>query len=97
MRQSNAEWDFMGRTFLVLSLAEMGLREPYRQREFLAVMDQIIVKRSWCFIWQPTTAWFRSSPPCSLVQRSSSDSSECSEGINAGPRRETQLPDEQKT
>src|SRR5271156_1427561 len=28
MRDSNAEWDFMGRSFLVWSLANMGLREP---------------------------------------------------------------------
>ena len=28
MRSSNAEWDFMGRSFLVWSLANMGLREP---------------------------------------------------------------------
>src|SRR5262245_57769801 len=28
MRASNAEWDFMGRTFLVWSLANMGLRNP---------------------------------------------------------------------
>lgn len=42
MRRSNAEWDFMGRTFLVWSLAEMGLREPERKNEYLVVMDQII-------------------------------------------------------
>jgi hypothetical protein len=42
MRRSNAEWDFMGRSFLVWSLAEMGLREPARKNECLAVMDQII-------------------------------------------------------
>src|SRR6185312_2755253 len=28
MRASNAEWDFMARSFLVWSLANMGLREP---------------------------------------------------------------------
>src|SRR5579871_1306823 len=28
MRASNAEWDFMGRTFLVWSLANIGLRDP---------------------------------------------------------------------
>src|SRR5437899_2787403 len=28
MRASNAEWDFMGRSFLVWSLANMGLRDP---------------------------------------------------------------------
>ena len=42
MRVSNAEWDFMGRTFLVLALANMGLREPARKTEYLAVMDRII-------------------------------------------------------
>ncbi len=42
MRVSNAEWDFMGRTFLVLSLAEMSLREPARKSEHLRVMDDII-------------------------------------------------------
>ena len=28
MRVSNAEWDFMGRSFLVWSLSNMALREP---------------------------------------------------------------------
>src|SRR4051794_11675931 len=28
MRASNAEWDFMGRTFLVLALGNMALRRP---------------------------------------------------------------------
>jgi len=42
MRRSNAEWDFMGRSFLVWSLAEMGMRNPSRKSECLAVMDQII-------------------------------------------------------
>jgi hypothetical protein len=42
MRRSNAEWDFMGRSFLVWSLADMGLRDPSRKEELLAVMDQII-------------------------------------------------------
>lgn len=42
MRVSNAEWDFMGRTFLVLSLAEMSLREPARRAENLRVIDEII-------------------------------------------------------
>ena len=31
MRGSNAEWDFMGRSFLVWSLVNMGLREPADQ------------------------------------------------------------------
>jgi hypothetical protein len=42
MRATNAEWDFMGRTFFVLSLADMALREPERAEEFLPVMDSII-------------------------------------------------------
>ncbi|HWN96478.1 MAG TPA: hypothetical protein VNT99_15725, partial [Methylomirabilota bacterium] len=42
MRRSNAEWDFMGRSFLVWSLAEMGLRDPARKQECLAVIDEII-------------------------------------------------------
>ena len=32
MRGSNAEWDFMGRSFLVWSLVNMGLREPEPKR-----------------------------------------------------------------
>jgi hypothetical protein len=42
MRHSNAEWDFMGRSFLVWSLANMGLREPQMKAQYLPVMDQII-------------------------------------------------------
>src|SRR6266481_1949909 len=42
MRASNAEWDFMGRSFLVWSLANMGLREPAAKEAYLRVMDQII-------------------------------------------------------
>lgn len=42
MRASNAEWDFMGRTFFVLSLANMCLRDPSRQGDYLPVMDTII-------------------------------------------------------
>jgi hypothetical protein len=44
MRHSNAEWDFMGRTFLVWSLAEMGLRNPGEKLDYLHVMDQIIAE-----------------------------------------------------
>jgi len=44
MRHSNAEWDFMGRSFLVWSLAEMSLREPAAKTTYLAVMDQIIAE-----------------------------------------------------
>lgn len=42
MRGSNAEWDFMGRTFLVWSLAEMALREPALKKDYLPVIDLII-------------------------------------------------------
>ena len=42
MRASNAEWDFMGRTFFVLALANMALREPAHQARYLEVMDRII-------------------------------------------------------
>jgi len=42
MRNSNAEWDFMGRSFLVWSLANMGLREPRSANQYLPIIDQII-------------------------------------------------------
>ena len=42
MRASNAEWDFMGRSFLVWSLANMGLREPESKHLYLQTIDQII-------------------------------------------------------
>ncbi len=42
MRASNAEWDFMGRSFLVWSLANMGLRDPAAKATYLPIMDQII-------------------------------------------------------
>ncbi len=42
MRASNAEWDFMGRGFLVWSLANMSLREPASKKLYLSTMDQII-------------------------------------------------------
>ena len=42
MRASNAEWDFMGRSFLVWSLANMGLREPASKHLYLQTIDQII-------------------------------------------------------
>ncbi len=44
MRQSNAEWDFMGRTYLVLALANLALRAPQEQARHLAVMDAIIAE-----------------------------------------------------
>jgi hypothetical protein len=42
MRGSNAEWDFMGRSFLVWSLVNMGMREPQMKEQYLPVIDQII-------------------------------------------------------
>ena len=42
MRRTNAEWDFMGRTFLVLSLANLGLASPGEAPRRLAVMDAVI-------------------------------------------------------
>ena len=42
MRVSNAEWDFMGRSYLVWSLANMALRDPGSKQLYLQTMDQII-------------------------------------------------------
>lgn len=42
MRGSNAEWDFMGRTFFVMALANMSFREPGAQATYLEIMDRII-------------------------------------------------------
>lgn len=42
MRRSNAEWDFMGRTFLALALAEMSLREPASRDRWLGIIDTLI-------------------------------------------------------
>lgn len=42
MRVNNPEWDFMGRTYLVLALANMCLHEPAREPEYLQVIDRII-------------------------------------------------------
>jgi hypothetical protein len=42
MRASNAEWDFMGRSFLVWSLANMALRDPGSKALYLQTMDRII-------------------------------------------------------
>jgi len=42
MRVRNAEWDFMGRSFLVWSFANMGLRDPASKATALGVMDRII-------------------------------------------------------
>jgi hypothetical protein len=42
MRASNAEWDFMGRTFLVWSMANISLRDPQSKQVCLRTMDEII-------------------------------------------------------
>jgi hypothetical protein len=42
MRNSNAEWDFMARSYLVWSLANMSLRDPASKAVYLQTMDQII-------------------------------------------------------
>ena len=42
MRVANNEWDFMGRTFLVGSLADLSLRDPSTRARNLEVMDRII-------------------------------------------------------
>jgi len=42
MRASNAEWDFMGRTFFVMALGNMALRDPARASAYLDVMDAVI-------------------------------------------------------
>lgn len=39
---SNPEWDFMWRTFFVLSMANVALQEPQMQKDLLPVMDQVI-------------------------------------------------------
>ncbi len=44
MRGSNAEWDFMGRSFLVWSLANVGLRDPAQKAACLETMDRIIAE-----------------------------------------------------
>lgn len=42
MRASNREWDFMGRSFLIWSLANMALRAPESKPLYLETMDRII-------------------------------------------------------
>ena len=44
MRVSNAEWDFMGRSYLVWSLANLGLRDPAMKPACLETMDRIIAE-----------------------------------------------------
>ena len=42
MRVSNAEWDFMGRTYLVLALTNLAEREPANRARYLATVDRIV-------------------------------------------------------
>lgn len=42
MRAFNPEWDFMSRTFLVLTLADQALADPSLAERHLAVMDAIV-------------------------------------------------------
>lgn len=42
MRGANAEWDFMGRTFLVLALADRAIAEPHHRARYLAIVDRIL-------------------------------------------------------
>jgi len=42
MRVTNPEWDFMGRTFVVMALGNLALGEPDERRRHLAVMDAVI-------------------------------------------------------
>jgi hypothetical protein len=42
MRKTNAEWDFMGRTFLAWSLAEMAQTDPAFRPRALDVIDRIL-------------------------------------------------------
>ena len=42
MRGTNAEWDFMGRTFLVLAMANQALRHGEQKAACLEVVDRII-------------------------------------------------------
>jgi len=42
MRQTNAEWDFMGRTFLALALANVTLADPTTRTRHVAALDAIL-------------------------------------------------------
>ncbi|MBW1879767.1 MAG: hypothetical protein JRJ84_15500, partial [Deltaproteobacteria bacterium] len=42
MRDSNPEWDFMGRTFLVLALANLVLDDAAPRDRCLRVIDRIV-------------------------------------------------------
>jgi len=42
MRGANAEWDFMGRTFLVLALANEALADPRHEARYLGLIDELL-------------------------------------------------------
>ena len=42
MRRSNAEWDFMSRTFFCLALCNMALSEPGEKARYLEIVDRIL-------------------------------------------------------
>jgi len=42
MRASNAEWDFMARSFLAWAMANMALRDPDSQCPYLELIDRIL-------------------------------------------------------
>jgi hypothetical protein len=42
MRKSNAEWDFMGRTYFVLALANIALRDAAMKPRALEIIDHIL-------------------------------------------------------
>ena len=44
MRSSNAEWDFMGRTYLAWGLANAAMRDPSLRPQALQVIDTIIAE-----------------------------------------------------
>lgn len=44
MRGANAEWDFMGRTFLALGLLDLALHEPELEEGCLAVVDAMLAE-----------------------------------------------------
>ena len=48
MRQLNPEWDFMSRTFMVLALSNMALRDHALQTRAIEIMDAIIADTLEC-------------------------------------------------
>ncbi|MHC4714195.1 MAG: linalool dehydratase/isomerase domain-containing protein [Planctomycetota bacterium] len=76
MRATCQEWDFMGRTFLVLAFANMALREPAETRQYLDAIDAIIDEtvlieqdKGFTFFlmdYGKDKSWFRQKPPRSI-------------------------------